>query len=118
MGHVPVIGNVYMLSPRVEDVIHAGRIPGVVVTKELRDLCARHAQAPDGGKGFFVELAAKQIAIYRGLGFRGAYLGGVHNFPVIERILQLERSFAPDDWKQFAREISFSRPNEFHYYAL
>src|SRR5690606_23382396 len=30
MGHVPVIGNVYMLSPRVADVFHAGRIPGVV----------------------------------------------------------------------------------------
>ncbi|HTO02349.1 MAG TPA: methylenetetrahydrofolate reductase C-terminal domain-containing protein, partial [Opitutus sp.] len=117
MGHVPVIGNVYMLSPRVADIFHAGRIPGVVVTKELRDLCAKHGQAPDGGKGFFVELAAKQIAIYRGLGFRGAYLGGVHNFPVIEKILQLERSFAPDDWKQFAREISFSRPKEFHFYA-
>jgi methylenetetrahydrofolate reductase (NADPH) len=117
MGHVPVIGNVYMLSARVADIFHAGRIPGVVVTKELRELCAKHGQSSDGGKGFFIEFAAKQIAIYRGLGFRGAYLGGVHNFPVIEKILQLERSFAPDDWKQFAREISFSRPNEFHFYA-
>jgi len=117
MGHVPIIGNVYMLSARVADVFHSGRIPGVVVTKELRDLCTRRSQAPDGGKEFFVELAAKQIAIYRGLGFRGAYLGGVHNFAVIEKILQLERSFARDDWKQFARELSFSRPNEFFFYA-
>jgi len=31
--------------------------------------------------------------------------------------LEIERSFAPDDWKQFAREIRFSRANEFFYYA-
>lgn len=117
MGQVPVIGNVYVLGPRVADLFHEGRIPGVVVTKELRDLCAKHGQSPDGGKSFFLELAAKQIAIYRGLGFRGAYLGGVHNFPSIHKILQIERTFAPDDWKQFAREIAFSRPGEFYFYA-
>ncbi|MEO6567689.1 MAG: methylenetetrahydrofolate reductase C-terminal domain-containing protein [Opitutaceae bacterium] len=117
MGHVPIIGNVYLLSPRVADIFHEGRIPGVVVTKELRDRCAKHGQSPDAGKGFFLELAAKQIAIYRGLGFRGAYLGGVHHFPAIEKILQLERTFAPDDWKQFSREIAFSRNGEFYFYA-
>ena len=76
-----------------------------------------HGQSADRGKAFFLEFAAKQIAIYRGLGFRGVYLGGVHSFPAIERILEIERTFAPDDWKQFAREIRFSRPGEFFYYA-
>lgn len=116
-GRTPIIGNVYLLSPRVAQIFHEGRIPGVVVTRELHDLCAKHGASADGGKGFFHEFAAKQIAIYRGLGFRGAYLGGVHNYPAIDRILQIERSFAPDDWKQFAREIRFSRPGEFFFYA-
>ncbi len=75
------------------------------------------AQSPDRGKAFFLEFAAKQIAIYRGLGFRGVYLGGVHNYPAIERILEIERTFAPGDWKQFAREIRFSRPGEFFYFT-
>ncbi len=117
MGHVPLIGNVYLLSGRVAEIFHEGRIPGVVVSKELLELCARHARGPDKGAVFFAEFAAKQIAIYRGLGFRGAYLGGVHNFAAIDRILKIERSFSPDDWKQFAREISFSRPGEFFFYA-
>jgi methylenetetrahydrofolate reductase (NADPH) len=117
MKHVPLIGNVYLLSARVAQLFHDGRIPGVVVTKPLLDLCLARAQSPDGGKDFFYEFAAKQIAIYRGLGFRGVYLGGVHNLPAIERILEIEKSFAPDDWKQFAREIQFSRPGEFFYYA-
>jgi len=117
MGGTPLIGNVYLLSPRVADLFHEGRIPGVVLTRELRDLCAQRGAAPDGGKGFFLEFAAKQIAIYRGLGYRGAYLGGVHNFAALQRILELERGFARDDWKQFARELGFARPGEFYFYA-
>jgi methylenetetrahydrofolate reductase (NADPH) len=117
MRTTPLIGNVYLLSPRVAALFHEGRIPGVVVTAPLVELCRKQSRSADGGKAFFYEFAAKQIAIYRGLGFRGVYLGGVHNFPAIERILGIERKFAPDDWKQFAHEIRFSRRGEFFYYA-
>lgn len=117
MSRTPLIGNVYLLSGRVAEIFHEGRIPGVVVSRELVELCRKHAQGADGGKAFYSEFAAKQIAIYRGLGYRGVYLGGVHNFEVIQKILQIEKSFAPDDWKQFAREMKFSRPGEFFYYA-
>jgi methylenetetrahydrofolate reductase (NADPH) len=112
----PLIGNVYLLSSRVAQIFHQGRIPGVVVSEPLFELSRLHGQSPDRGKAFFIEFAAKQIAICRGLGYRGAYLGGVHDFKSIESILAMERSFGPDDWKQFAREIQFSRPDEFFYY--
>ena len=117
MKATPLIGNVYLLSPRVARIFHEGRIPGVVVTPALAELCEQRGRSADGGRAFFYELAAKQIAVYRGLGFRGVYLGGVHNIPAIEKILAIERTFAPDDWKQFVREIKFSRPGEFFYYA-
>ena len=117
MREVPLIGNVYLLGSRVAQLFHEGRIPGVVVTRELFDLCARHGSSPDKGRAFFHEFAAKQIAIFRGLGFRGAYLGGVHDFPATENILRIERTFASDDWKQFARELGYSRPGEFYFYA-
>jgi methylenetetrahydrofolate reductase (NADPH) len=113
----PLIGNVYVLNPRVAEIFHSGRIPGVVLTRPLAELCRQHAASPDQGKAFFHEFAAKQIAIYRGLGFRGAYLGGVHDLAAIENVLALESTFAPDDWRQFAREIQFSRPGEFFFYA-
>jgi methylenetetrahydrofolate reductase (NADPH) len=113
----PLIGNVYLLTPRVAEIFHSGRIPGVVLTPSLFELCQQQANSPDKGQLFFREFAAKQIAIYRGLGYRGVYLGGIHNFPAIESILAIERTFAPADWKQFAREIQFSRPGEFFYFA-
>jgi methylenetetrahydrofolate reductase (NADH) len=117
MKSVPRIGNVYLLSSRVAQIFHEGRLPGIVVTPPLLELCLKHGQSADSGKAFFLEFAAKQIAIYRGLGFRGVYLGGIHNLPAIEKILALESTFAPDDWKQFAREIRFNRPGEFYFYA-
>ncbi|MGC1188434.1 MAG: methylenetetrahydrofolate reductase C-terminal domain-containing protein [Candidatus Acidiferrales bacterium] len=117
MKETPLIGNVYLLSSRVVQIFYQGAIPGVVVSRALFELCQQRAQSPDRGKAFFYELAAKQIAIFRGLGYRGVYLGGVHSFAAIERILAIEKTFAPEDWKQFARELRFSRPGEFFYYA-
>jgi methylenetetrahydrofolate reductase (NADPH) len=116
MKQIPLIGNVYVLNPRVAQVFHENKIPGVVVSEALRDLCLQQKASPDEGRSFFWELAAKQIAIYRGLGYRGAYLGGVYDTEAIESIFAIERSFAADDWKQFARELAFSRPGEFFYY--
>lgn len=117
IGETPLLGNVYQLNLRTVQMFHEGQIPGVVVTQALWDLCQRQSQSADRGKAFFRELSAKQVAIYRGLGFRGVYLGGVHNVSAIEGILETERSFAPDDWKQFARELNFSQPGEFFYYS-
>ncbi len=112
-GEVPLIGNVYVLTPGVAKVFNTQRIPGVVVSEELLKICEQQRSTADKGKQFFLELAAKQVAIYRGLGYRGAYLGGVHTVADIERVLEIEKSYGPDDWKQFAREIRFSRPEEF-----
>lgn len=117
MKETPLIGNVYVLSPKVAQLFYEGKIPGVVVTKELADSCIKHGKSADHGKAFFYELAAKQIAIYKGLGYRGAYLGGVHDFSAIDKVLEIEQTFSPDDWKQFVSEINFSRPGEFFFYS-
>jgi len=113
LDHTPVIGNVYVLSPFVARLVNQMKIPGVILTDELNAICQKQGASPDKGKKFFHELAAKQLAIHRGLGYRAGYLGGVHSYAEIEEILDLEKSFAPDDWKLFAKEISFSRPGEF-----
>ncbi len=114
--HVPVLANVYLLTPKVARVFAAGRIPGAVVTAGLLDLVERHASSPDGGRAFFLELAAKQVAIARGLGYRGVYLGGHMTVSEYSTILDTADSFAADDWREFAREIQFSFPDEFHYF--
>jgi methylenetetrahydrofolate reductase (NADPH) len=112
----PVLANVYVLSPRAARAFNAGRIPGVVVTDELLELVERAAEQPGEGRAFFLELAAKQIAIARGLGFRGAYLGGHLGVEEYTHVLDVADSYGRDDWREFAREIQFSFPDEFHYF--
>lgn len=113
MEQIPLIGNVFVLNARAANYFHKGHIPGVVVTKELLDLCVNEGTSADEGRSFFLELAAKQVAIFRGLGYRGVYLGGVHTGEAVRAILEMERTFSPDDWKLFAREMKFSRAKEF-----
>ncbi len=117
MKPVPLIGNVYILNPKVARLFHDHKIPGIIVTPQLLELCLHHGRSADKGKAFFYEFAAKQIAVYRHLGYRGAYLGGAYDYPAIERIMEIERSFGQDDWMQFYGEISFSRPGEYYFYG-
>ena len=112
----PVIANVYALSRPTARFFAAGKIPGVVVLPELQELAERQAASPDKGKAFFLELAAKQVAIARGLGYRGAYLGGLTRYADIDRVLEIAAGFGADDWQQFAGEVHFHFPDEFYYF--
>lgn len=114
--NVPVLANVYVLSLRAARFFHSGKIAGCLVTDELLELCQRQAGSPDAGKAFFLEFAAKQVAVAKGLDFRGAYLGGHIQYDDYVRILEMADSFGADDWKSFAREIQFNREGEFYYF--
>jgi len=117
IGHVPLVGNVFLLSQATARFFRSGTIPGVVVSDALLEICGRQATGADHGARFFKELAAKQLAIFRGLGFAGAYLGGVHTMDDLRAILEIESSFAAEDWRLFAREIQYPVENEFYYFA-
>ena len=117
MGDIPLIGNVFLLTAAVARFFRKRTIPGVVISDSLFTQCEKHAADADRGAAYFRELAAKQLAIFRGLGFAGGYVGGVHNIRDVAAILELEATFSRDDWKQFAREIRYPVHNEFYYFA-
>ena len=114
--HVPVIANVYVLSRAAARAFNGGRVPGVVVSDVLLGVVERHAASADHGRSFFLELAAKQVAVARGLGYRGAYLGGRPEVADCEEILRRAAAYGPDDGQALAREIQFPAPGEFHYF--
>jgi len=111
---VPVLANVYRLTRTTARIFNAGKIPGVTVTDALLAIAEREGASPDKGKAFFLDLAARQVAVARGLGHAGAYLGGVSNPDDIGRILEIAATFSPDDWRGLAREIRFGWADEFH----
>jgi methylenetetrahydrofolate reductase (NADPH) len=114
---VPALANVYVLSRTVARLFNANRIPGCVVSDELLAVAEREAAAADKGRAFFLELAARQVAIARGLGFRGVYLAG--NLPAadVARVLDTAAGYAPDDWRMFAREIAYTQSGSFRFFA-
>jgi methylenetetrahydrofolate reductase (NADPH) len=113
---ISVLANVYLLSPPAARAFNRGKIPGVVVTDELLALAERHGASPDKGRAFFYDLAAKHVAVARGLGFNGVYLGGHMPAPTFGEILDLAGRFAEDDWRTFAREIHYPHADEFYFF--
>ena len=112
--NIPVIGNVYALNKAVADLFHRKQIPGCVLTDKLMELVTKYSGGPDKGRGFFIELAAKQLAVFKGLGFAGGYLGGISKAETFFEIIDKANSYGASDWKVFAREIQFSQEGEFY----
>ncbi len=110
-----VLANVYLLSRTAAHAFHRGIIPGIVVTDELLALAERHGASPDKGRAFFVDLASKHLAVVRGLGYDGVYLGGHMPAETFGEIVDRANAFGAEDWREFAREIQFPRPGEFHF---
>jgi methylenetetrahydrofolate reductase (NADPH) len=110
---VPIIGNVYRLTRGIAKVFHSGKLAGCVLTDALLEQVERYAAGPDKGKKFFNELAAKQLAVFKGLGFAAGYLGGITKAEMFDEVVTLAESYGANDWRQFLRDIQFSQPGEF-----
>jgi methylenetetrahydrofolate reductase (NADPH) len=114
---VSMIANVYLLTRGVARVFHAGRIPGCVVTDGLLAQAEKYGAGEDKGRGFFVDLAAKQVAIAHGLGYQGAYIGGHMPAATYDEILEQASQYRGDDWIGLVREVVYDKPGEFYLFG-
>jgi methylenetetrahydrofolate reductase (NADPH) len=110
----PIVGNVYVLNKTVAGLFNKNKIPGCVVSDKLWELVQKYAAGPDKGKAFFTEFAAKQLAVFKGMGFAAGYLGGVHKADGFFQIIEMAEKFGENDWKEFAKELQFPKPDEFY----
>jgi methylenetetrahydrofolate reductase (NADPH) len=114
---VPLIADVQLLSAGAARRFHGGAVPGVIVTDALLELVERRCAGADRGREFCLDLAARQIAIARGLGYRGVYLAGIRRPADLDRVLQLEAGYRTGDWRELARAIDFGQPGEFYLFG-
>jgi len=112
-----LLANVFVLSRTTARIFHAGEIPGVAISDALAERAEHEAASPDKGKAFFLGLAARQVAIARGLGYAGAYLGGTSRAQDLVGVLDRAAAFGPNDWRAFVREDSWALPGTFYLYA-
>jgi methylenetetrahydrofolate reductase (NADPH) len=112
---ISLLANVFVLSRASARVFNSGRVPGVTISDRLLEIVEREAASPDKGRAFFVDFAGRQVAIARGLGFRGAYLGGHLDAPDYHAILVAADAYS-EDWRELAREIQYDLPGEWYLY--
>ena len=113
--NIPLIGSVFILTAPAAGFFNRWGIPGVHVNDDLLAIARKQAESKDRGRAFFTELAAKQMAVLRGLGYRGVYLSGRPRLSRLRKLLEIEKSFGKDDWKEFAAELNFPQQDEFYY---
>lgn len=110
-----LLANVFVLSRGAARNFAAGEVPGVMLPPRLLELAEREGAAPDKGKGFFVDLAARQVAVARGLGYTGIYLGGAARAEDVGRILELADGYA-GDWRALVAGTTFPMPRTWYAY--
>lgn len=112
----PVLGNVYVLGPRAAERMARGEPPGCWVSPALLETVRQEARGKDGGLRARLERAARTVAVLRGLGYAGAYLGGTHDADHIAWIIRRARELAPR-WEELAAELRYGYEGGFYLYG-
>jgi methylenetetrahydrofolate reductase (NADPH) len=93
-----------------------GEPPGCWVAPELVERIQDETKnSTDKGLAGRLERAARMVAIVRGLGYAGAYLGGDHQASRVRWIIKRSEEIAPR-WEEFAEEISYGPKGGFYMY--
>lgn len=114
--NIPVIGNIYRLTAGVARIFNKGLIPGCVVSDDLLARIDKEKKSDDKGKSFFIDLAARQYAAFRLLGYRGAYIGGVEKIEDFSAIVDKAEEYKDAEWDDIKEGLINPQKSEFHMY--
>jgi methylenetetrahydrofolate reductase (NADPH) len=110
---IPLLGNVYVLGRRAAERMATGSPPGCWASPELVDQVRRESEQADGGLSARLERAAATVAVLKGLGYAGAYIGGTHQAEHIVRIIERAAELEPR-WQECAERLQFGDPHGFY----
>jgi len=111
----PVLGNVYVLSRRAAERMNTGNPPGCWASDELVAVLRKESEAADGGLQGRLERAARSIAILKGIGYAGAYIGGTHDANQIRWMIRRAEELAPN-WQELYEELQYGKKDGFYLY--
>ena len=120
---VPLLGNVYVLSRKAAERMSGGSPPGCWASPELVETVRRESEIPDrpgDPKGAAalearLERAAQTVAVLKGLGYAGAYIGGTHDAAQVSHIIDRSRELEPR-WQECAEALHFGQQGGFYLY--
>ena len=85
--HIPVVGDIYLLSAGDARLINSNGLPGCVVTDKLLAEIEQESTAADKGKAKRLERAAKMYAVLNGLGFQAPLSGHGMTYDDLEQVI-------------------------------
>lgn len=111
---VPALANVYSLTYPAALLMRDNKIPGCVVTDKLLAELEEERKAPDKGKSARLLRAAKMYAISRGMGYRGAHIGGYNmTYEMVEYVMDKGEELYPR-WQEFLTEFNYPQEDGFY----
>ncbi|HYL61335.1 MAG TPA: methylenetetrahydrofolate reductase C-terminal domain-containing protein [Candidatus Methylomirabilis sp.] len=109
----PMLGNVYVLPMKAAEKMAKGEPPGCWVAPALLEKIQQESRAEDKGLAARLERAARMVAILRGLGYAGAYLGGEHRADRVRWIVRRSEAIA-SRWEEFADQFAYAPSGSFY----
>ena len=106
----------------LRDMDKHGHLPAEIFALEigvgsgLRAALWLETRKQEGGLRARLERAASTVAVLRGLGYAGAYIGGTHDAGHVAWIIRRSEELAPR-WEALAEELHFGDPTGFHLYG-
>jgi methylenetetrahydrofolate reductase (NADPH) len=110
---IPLMGNVYVLAQRAAEKMATGSPPGCWAPPSLVADVQKESAAPDKGLQARLERAAKTVAVLKGLGYAGAYIGGTHQAEHIKWIIGRANELEPQ-WEECAAQLQYGDPDGFY----
>ena len=114
--NIPLLGNVFIPSLKVVELMHIGKLPGCMIPDSLYEKIQHEARSSDKGKKARLVRAAKLLAVLKGLGYSGAHIGGpALDYNDIDFVLSQADQMS-SDWQSLIPDLSYYPPGAFHYY--
>ncbi|MBU0673710.1 MAG: methylenetetrahydrofolate reductase C-terminal domain-containing protein [Proteobacteria bacterium] len=114
--NLPLLGNVFIPSPRVAQLMIDGTIPGIIIPPILRDQWLMELKKPDRGRRDALSRGAGLLAILKGLGYAGAHIGGPGiKFEELDFILT-EAERMSTQWQERLTDFKSWPDDAFFYY--
>lgn len=113
---IPVMGSVYLLSPRSARAMNKGRVPGAWVPDDLFNQVISEWKQPRQGLNAAIERSARLGVILKGLGYRGIHIGGIHkSFKTVHAILD-RMDEIEGNWQEYLSEFDCKNENIYYYF--
>ncbi len=112
----PTLASLYLLDRRSARAMHAGRVPGVHVSRPLFQKIMEEWAVPGEGMKCAIERTARLGVVLKGLGYSGIHLGGIHGtFDTVGGILDRMAEIEPT-WRDYVEEFQEESGRRFYLY--